>query len=191
MALDALLTDGSARLLSNSKVVTLDGKPAEIFAGETVPVVTSSLQSPGGAGGGVFQTVQIEKIDVGVKLDITPRIAGDGFITTPGGAGDLAHHRLRRAEQRPPRDLHPAGQDLVRVRDGQKIYLGGLLSDEKRRTVSRVPILGRIPLLGYLFRHYRDDDSSSTSSSRSPPGSWATKAPDLPAAPPAPRAQER
>jgi type IV pilus assembly protein PilQ len=156
VAVDALLTNGTARLLSNSKVVTVDGKSAEIFAGETVPVVISSLQSPGG-GGGVLQTVQVEKIDVGVKLAITPRLSGDGFITTlvepeisrilrfVGPNSDLPETSTRRAKT------------LVRVRDGQKIYLGGLLSEETRRTMKSVPILGRIPILGYLFRHYRDD----------------------------------
>jgi type IV pilus assembly protein PilQ len=154
--LDALITDGNARLLSDLRVVTQDNVPAEIFAGETVPVIITSLQSPGGAGG-VLQTVQLEKIDVGVKLNITPRISEDGFITTLvepevsrivafiGPNDDLPETSTRRA------------QTLVRVRDGERIYLGGLLSEEKRRTVKKVPLLGSIPLLGYLFRHYRDE----------------------------------
>jgi general secretion pathway protein D len=50
-------------------------------------------------------------------------------------------------------------KSIVRVRDGEKIYLGGLLDEQKKRTVKKVPLLGDIPLLGYLFRHYRDDVS--------------------------------
>jgi type II secretory pathway component GspD/PulD (secretin) len=46
---------------------------------------------------------------------------------------------------------------MVRVRDGQTIYLGGLLSEEKRETVKKVPLLGDIPLLGMLFRHTRNE----------------------------------
>lgn len=155
--LDALITEGSARMLSNSKVVTVDGAPAEIFAGETVPVVITSLQSPGAAGG-VFQTVQLEKIDVGVRLNITPRVGGDGLITTlvepevsrivafVGPDDDLPQTSTRRA------------RTLVRVKDGQKIYLGGLLSEETRKTVKKVPLLGSIPLLGYLFQHHRNEE---------------------------------
>jgi len=151
LAVDALITDGSAKLLANSKVVTLDGEPAEIFAGETIPVVISSLQSSAAAG--VFQTVQLEKIDVGVRLNITPRVSEDGYITTLvepevsrilrylGPDGDLPQTSTRRA------------QTLVRVRDGQTIYLGGLLSDEKRETVKRLPLLGQIPFIGRLFSH--------------------------------------
>jgi len=155
VAIEALLTDGSARLLSNANVVTLAGRPAEIFAGETVPVVITSLQNPGSSG--VLQTVQIEKIDVGVKLSILPRVSGDGYITTlvepeisriirfVGPDSDLPQTSTRRAST------------LVRVRDGEKIFLGGLLSDEKRSTVKKVPLLGQIPLLGHLFSHRRDE----------------------------------
>jgi type II secretory pathway component GspD/PulD (secretin) len=156
VTLDALIAEGSARMLSNSKVVTVDGQAAEIFAGETVPVIITSLQTPGGAGG-VFQTVQLEKIDVGVRLNITPRVGGDGLITTlvepevsrivafVGPDDDLPQTSTRRA------------RTLVRVKDGQKIYLGGLLSEETRKTVKRVPLLGHIPLLGYFFQYHRDE----------------------------------
>lgn len=156
ISIDALITDGHARLLSNSTLVTLDNEPAEIFAGETVPVVITSLQSPGQAGG-TFQTVQLEKIDVGVKLGITPRISGDGLITVlvqpevsrivafVGPDDDLPQTSTRRA------------RTLVRVRDGETIYIGGLLTEETRRSVKKVPILGQIPILGYLFQHNRED----------------------------------
>ncbi|MFO7653327.1 MAG: hypothetical protein R6X25_05825 [Candidatus Krumholzibacteriia bacterium] len=156
VAIDALIREGNARQLANSKVVTLDGEPAAIFAGETVPVVITSLQSPSAAGG-VFQTVQLEKIDVGVRLNITPRISDDGLITTlvepevsriiafVGPDDDLPQTSTRRA------------RTLVRVRDGEKIFLGGLLSEESRTNIKKVPLLGHIPLLGLLFQHRRHE----------------------------------
>ena len=156
LQLDALLSEGNARLVSDLKIVTLDNTPAEIFAGETVPVIITSLQAPGGAGG-TLQTVQLEKIDVGVKLHITPRISEDGFISAlvepevsrivafVGPNDDLPQTSTRRA------------RTLVRVRDGERIYIGGLLSEEKRRSVKKVPLLGQIPLLGLLFQHHRDE----------------------------------
>jgi type II secretory pathway component GspD/PulD (secretin) len=156
VAIDALITDGKARLLSNTKIVTLDNRPAEIFAGESVPVIITSLQNPGSAGG-LLQTVQLEKIDVGVKLRTIARISDDGMITIlaepevsriigfVGPSSELPETSTRRA------------RTIVRVHDGEKIYLGGLLSDEKRTTVKKVPLLGSIPLIGHLFRHYRVD----------------------------------
>ncbi len=154
VTLDALVSDGTAKLLANSKISTMDNQPAEIFIGQTVPVVITSLQSQG-VQGGAFQSVQLEKIDVGVKLNITPRISEDGFITSfvspevstivafVGPNDDLPQTSTRRATS------------VVRVRDGQKFYLGGLLNEESKETVKKVPLLGDIPVLGYLFRHYR------------------------------------
>ena len=133
------------------------GSWSEIFAGETVPVVITSLQGTGAGGAGALQTVQLEKIDVGVKLDITPRVTGEGFVTVlvepevsrivafVGPDDDLPQTSTRRA------------RTLVRVRDGEKIYLGGLLTEEERLTEKKVPLLGDIPLLGYLFRHHREE----------------------------------
>ena len=156
IAIEALLTNGQGKLLANSKVVTLDGEPAEIFAGQTVPVVITSLQAPSG-GAGALQTVQLEKIDVGVRLNITPRVGEDNLITTlvkpevssivgfVGPDNDLPQTSTRRAST------------LVRVHDGEKIYMGGLLSEEKHKTVKRVPLLGSLPLIGALFQHTRDD----------------------------------
>jgi type II secretory pathway component GspD/PulD (secretin) len=83
---------------------------AEIFAGETVPVVITSLQSRGAAGG-TLQSVQLEKIDVG-KLVITPRLTEDGMITVlvqpevsrilkfVGPDADLPQTSTRRAQTR-------------------------------------------------------------------------------------------
>jgi type IV pilus assembly protein PilQ len=152
IALDALITEGNAKLLANSKITTMDNQPAEIFIGQTVPVVITSLSSSG-VQGGAFQTVQLEK--VGVKLNITPRISSDGYITSlvnpevstiiafVGPDDDLPQTSTRRATS------------VVRVADGQKFYLGGLLNEEEKRTVKKVPLLGDIPILGYFFRHYR------------------------------------
>ena len=156
LAIDALITDEHARLLSNVKIATLDGSAAEIFAGETVPVVITSLQSPGAAGG-TMQSIQLEKIDVGVKLNITPRVTDDGFITAlvepevsrilkfVGPDEDLPQTSTRRASA------------SVRVHDGETIYLGGLLSEEKRETAKKVPLFGDLPLLGGLFRYSKDE----------------------------------
>jgi len=160
VALDMLITDGSARLLANSKITTMNNQPAEIFIGQTVPVVITSLSSAG-VQGGAFQTVQLEKVEVGVKLNIVPRISDDGYITTQvspevstiiafvGPDNDLPETSTRRATS------------VVRVLDGQKFYLGGLLQEESKETVKKVPLLGDIPLLGYLFRHYRIETSQT------------------------------
>ncbi len=151
LAIDALLTDGDAKLLANVKVVTVDGVPAEIFAGETVPVMISSLQSSAAAG--AFQTLALEKIDVGVRLNITPRVTDTGHITTLVQPEISRILRFVGPDEDLPQTSTRRAKSLVRVRDGQKIFLGGLLSEEERSTVKKVPLLGQIPLLGRLFSH--------------------------------------
>ncbi len=151
VAIDALLTDGNAKMLANAKIVTLDGVPAEIFAGETVPVLISSLQSSAAAG--AFQTVALDKIDVGVRLNITPRATDSGHITALVEPEISRILRFVGPDEDLPQTSTRRAKSLVRVRDGQKIFLGGLLSEEERSTVKKVPLLGQIPILGRLFSH--------------------------------------
>jgi type II secretory pathway component GspD/PulD (secretin) len=155
VAIDLLITEGNARLLADSKITTMDNQPAEIFIGETVPVVISTVES--GQSAGTFSSTSLEYIETGVKLNIIPRISSEGFITTVvspevsnivafvGANNDLPATSTRRATS------------VVRVRDGQKFYLGGLLNESEIETVKKVPILGDIPLIRYLFRHYRTE----------------------------------
>ena len=155
VTLDALITDGTARLLANSKIATMDNQPAEIFIGQTIPVVITSLQS-GGVQGGAFQSVQLEKIDVGVKLNITPRISADGFITSYVSPEVSTIVAFVGPRQRSAADLDPPGRPRwCGCGTARSSILGGLLNEETKETVKKVPLLGDIPVLGYLFRHYR------------------------------------
>jgi type II secretory pathway component GspD/PulD (secretin) len=151
VAIDALLTDGDAKMLANAKIVTVDGVPAEIFAGETIPVLISSLQSSASAG--MFQTVALDKIDVGVRLNITARSTGSGYITALVEPEISRILRFVGPDEDLPQTSTRRAKTLVRVRDGQKIFLGGLLSEEERKTVKKVPLLGQIPFIGKLFSH--------------------------------------
>lgn len=160
LAIDALITKGHARLLANTRLVTMDGVPAEIFAGETVPVIITSLQSAAG-GTGVMQSVQLEKIHVGVKLRIVPRISGGGTITTRVEPEVSRIVGYRGPDSDLPETSTRQARTIVRVKDGQKIYLGGLLSEEKRITEKRVPILGSIPVIGRFLRHHLEDTAQT------------------------------
>ncbi len=149
MAIDFLITTGRGKLLANSSVTTVENTAADIFVGQTIRVVTSILVSSGGIG---TNQIQIETIEVGAKLEVTPRIAKDGTITTlisPEVSNILAID----ADSGLPTTSTRRAKSLVRVPSGQKIILGGLVREEERQTVQKVPILGDIPLLGYLFKH--------------------------------------
>lgn len=150
LALDMLIRDGNARVLANPKIATLNGKTASMLVGQRIPFQVSGTTF---AGGGAAQTQQIQREEVGIKLSITPLINADGYITTVirpevssvtgfrGQNADLPVVATRQAET------------TVRLKDGSSVIIGGLLSEDKSTTVTKVPILGDIPGLGMLFRH--------------------------------------
>jgi type IV pilus secretin PilQ/predicted competence protein len=150
VALDFLINNGNARVLANPKIATLNGHEANILVGERIPYTISSTVFAGGA---AAPTQTIEKEEVGIKLRITPIINVDGYITTEitpevstvlgftGANRDLPIVSTRQAKT------------TVRLKDGNTVIIGGLLSEEKTHDVSKFPILGDIPVLGYLFQH--------------------------------------
>ena len=148
--LDLLVREGSARVLAQPKLVTLNGKPASMLAGQRIPYLTSQTVFAGGAAAPT-ETVQME--EVGIKLSITPLINADGYITVQvrpevstvvgfrGDNNDLPVVATRQAET------------TVRLKDGASVIIGGLLSEELTKSTSKVPLLGDVPGLGWLFRH--------------------------------------
>ncbi len=149
--LSALRGDATTNIISTPSIVTLDNEEAEIKVGQEVPFVTGSFTSTGAAAGSVnpFQTIQRE--EVGVSLKITPQInEGSGVKLTieqetssissgASGAVDLVTNT---------RTITTS----VFVEDQDILVLGGLIDDQLSEREQRVPFLGRIPGLGWLFR---------------------------------------
>ncbi len=146
----ALKSNGSTNILSTPSLVTLDNEEAEIVVGEEVPFVTGSFTSTGTGSGSVsnpFQTISRE--NVGITLKVKPQInEGDAIkldieqtIDSLGAKGDAV-------------DLVTNTRSIktsLIVDDRQVVVLGGLIQDNVRQTVQKVPLLGDIPLLGWLF----------------------------------------
>jgi general secretion pathway protein D len=149
--LQALKSDGSTNILSTPSLVTLDNEEAEIVVGQEVPFVTGSFTSTGTGSGSVsnpFQTISRE--NVGITLKIKPQInEGDAVkldieqtidsLSTAAGAVDLITNT---------RSIKTS----IIVDDRQVVVLGGLIRDDVQESVQKVPLLGDIPLLGWLFR---------------------------------------
>ena len=152
--LEALESDGTSNIIGTPVLVTLDNEEAEIKVGQQVPFVTGSYTN-GNTGGtstntvNPFQTIQREQ--VGLSLKLTPQI----------NEGDAV--RLKIAQEISSLLPSSAAVDLITsnrsinttviVQDGATLVLGGLIQDQVSEKQQRVPILGRIPLLGALFRH--------------------------------------
>lgn len=145
--LQALVTEAKARILSAPRIATLDGNKATINIGERVPIFTVTTQA-----GVTTTTTSFEQ--VGVSLEVTPRVNTPELMTValkptvsrvleivsgPGGA-------------QAPRIGNRTAETTLTVRNGQTIVMGGLISQEERKTTLKVPLLGDIPVLGELFR---------------------------------------
>jgi len=151
LALDLLIREGNARVLAQPKIATLNGREATMLIGSRIPFVISSTIF---AGGGAAPAQRIEKEEVGIKLSITPLINADGYITTTIKPEVSTVIGFRGENSDIPVIATREASTTVRLRDGNSVIIGGLLSEEKQQTVSKVPVLGSIPVIGYLFQHH-------------------------------------
>jgi hypothetical protein len=150
--LKAMIDQRNGRVLAAPRVATLDGNPATILLGDQFPVV-SSTSTPAG----VVQSVTF--VDTGVKLEVTPRINGDGLMTVhlKPSVSSVVEIITTTAGTRAPRLATRSVDTTLTLQDGQTIVIGGLISQEERRQTIKVPLLGDIPILGELFRFTSTD----------------------------------
>jgi general secretion pathway protein D len=153
--LRAIRSDGNTNIISTPQAITMDNQEAELKVAREVPFLTGSYSSTGtgGTSGAVnpFQTIQRE--EVGTILKVTPQLNGSNTVilkielessdldqsASAVGAVDLITNKRTISTN-------------VMVEDGGIVVLGGLISDVDRRGESRVPFLGRIPIIGLAFK---------------------------------------
>jgi hypothetical protein len=151
-ALDALVTDKKARVISAPRVAVIDGNEARVDLGEEVPIPSID------ASGRLTFTFK----PIGVILHIVPKINRDGLITTKVEPEVSSVIEFLTTSSGPvPRVATRKASTTVTVRSGESIVIGGLISTQERRTVIKVPLLGDIPILGALFRTTTTDRESS------------------------------
>ncbi len=151
-AIDLMIQDGNARVLANPKLATLNGHPADMLVGQRIPFTVTGVVTTG-AGGGATNAQLIEREEVGIKLRITPLINADGYITTDIHPEVSTVVGFRGANSDLPVVATRQASTTVRLKDGNTVIIGGLLSEQKTTTVTKVPLLGDIPGIGPLFQH--------------------------------------
>ena len=148
----ALQGDGSTNVLSTPSLLTLDNQEAEIVVGQNVPFVTGSYSSVSNTNtvSNPFQTIQRQNVGIDlkvkpqinegntIKLDVEQKV--DSLAASSAGAADLITNT---------RSI----KTTVLVDDGEVVVLGGLIKDDLKESVQKVPGLGDLPLLGGLFRY--------------------------------------
>ena len=152
----ALESRSLGNILSTPNLLTLDNFQAKIIVGQNVPIVTGSFaQATAAAAGGAtavnpFQT--IDRRDVGLTLRLKPQISEGGAIRMEIYQEVSSVDPTSRSQASDVVLTKRALETKVVVDDGQTIVLGGLIQNNVQETVQAVPLLGRIPILGALFR---------------------------------------
>lgn len=144
--ISAVSSDSNSNILSSPSITVMDNGEASFIVGEEVPVLTGSTASSDNSN--PFQTV--ERKEVGIKLKVVPQInEGDSVqlnieqeVSNVLGASGAVDVRFAK------RQLNTS----VIIQDGQMLVLGGLIDERAMESESKVPFLGDIPVLGYLFK---------------------------------------
>jgi len=146
--INAVQSDTESNVLSTPSITTLDNQQARMLVGQEVPVATGEALSPNFDN--QFRTVQRQ--NVGIMLDVTPQINAGGTIKlfikqeVSSVAGPVSNSSSDLIINK--REF----ETTVLVDDGDILALGGLLDDNERRTIEKIPLLGDLPLLGNLFK---------------------------------------
>ncbi|MEI7253870.1 type II secretion system secretin GspD [Dickeya dadantii] len=151
---NALESNKSNNIIATPSVVTLDNHRAEFNVGQDVPILTGSQTTNND---NIFNTVQ--RRTIGIKFSILPRINQSGTILLNisqeiSSLSDTAQANNNLGAIFNIRTVN----NVVQVQDNETVVIGGLLDDEKKETVNKVPLLGDIPWLGHVFRYTSHND---------------------------------
>jgi general secretion pathway protein D len=152
-ALYAQIQKGNGRIISKPRVAALSGSTAKIITGDALPILTAITLS---GVNGVSQ--QVQYVNVGVTLQIAPRVSADGFVTSHVYA---VVSSVTGFSQGYPTISQRQAETAATVRDGDSFVIGGLTQDENINTKTKVPLLGNIPVLGQAFRTDRTTRSKT------------------------------
>lgn len=149
--------NANTNIISAPHILTSDNEEAEIRIGDNIPIVTSRIDAATG-GTGLSTSVNIERLDIGVTLRVTPQITEGNMIRLDIfqeiTAINLALSLITNASAQ---DTGVAlsnrrVENTVVVGDGDTVVIGGLISDQYDDTIDKVPFLGDIPILGWMFK---------------------------------------
>ena len=144
-----LATESSVNFLSTPHILVRDDQQAAIQVGEDIPTSTGSA-IPGGSDV-IVSAIQYRS--VGIIFTVTPHIAENGMVTLDitEEASEIGPSILVGGTLNPVFTTRKAETSLV-VKGGNTVLIGGIIQEEERNSITKVPFLGDIPLLGYLFK---------------------------------------
>lgn len=151
----ALFSDADTKIMQNPKIRATDNEKATLTIADKIPIATGSFGTPLGVGtavGSVGVNTQFTYTDVGVKLEITPRVHPDGQITlkTSMEVSNVSSSSTIGGITQPVISTRKV-EHTIRLMDGETNLLGGILEIQDNTSTSGTPFLGQIPILKYLF----------------------------------------
>jgi general secretion pathway protein D len=142
----AQVTAGNAKIIAKPRILAQSGQQASILTGDAIPIVTNVVV----AGAGAVSSQQVNYVNVGVNLQIQPRVSSDGYVTSH------IYSEVSSVTQYVngiPQISQRTANTTATVRDGESFVIGGLLQDNEIRNLSKLPLIGDLPLIGLLFQH--------------------------------------
>src|SRR5207248_640075 len=162
---NAILSDTNTRIIQNPEVRSVDGQTAKLRIGDRIPIATGSFQAGvgvGSTGGAGFVNplvnTQFTYLDVGVNIDLTPRVHPNRDVSlklkveVSSHTGDQAIGGISQ-----PIISQRVIEHDIRLKEGEVSILGGLVQRTDSKTLEGWPGLAKLPLLGYLFSHNKTD----------------------------------
>lgn len=162
---NAVLTDTNTRIIQNPEIRSLDGQTAKLRIGDRIPIATGSFSSgiggvAGGVAGGISPLVntQFTYLDVGVNIDLTPRVHPNRDVSlklkveVSSHTGDQSIGGITQ-----PIISQRVIEDDIRLKEGEVNIVGGLVQRTESKTIEGWPGLAKLPLLRYLFSHDKTD----------------------------------
>lgn len=149
--LHAVQTDADVNVLSTPNILTTDNQKAEIMVGQNVPFKTAQTQNALTGGSAVLNSY--ERKDVGIKLSLTPQITSDDNVRLEVNQeiSDVIETSI--ANDAGPITSKRSASTTVVVKDRETMVIGGLIRDNVTSSTMKVPFLGDIPILGWLFKY--------------------------------------
>ncbi len=152
-AIYAQIQKGEGRIVSRPRIAAQSGSTAKIITGDALPILTSITLS---GVNGVSQ--QVQYVNVGVTLQIAPRVSADGFVTSQiyGVVSSVTGF-----SQGYPTISQREAETSASVRDGETFVIGGLTQENNLTSKSKIPLLGDLPLVGNAFKVERTTRSKT------------------------------
>ncbi len=141
--LNLMVSNGKAKLLASPQVAMVSGKPARIFIGDEVRYISETVLGPGQS------SQKTEVVPVGILLDAVGVVGSDDEITL------YLHPEVSTVTKyigNIPQIARRYTDSTIRVKNGGTVVIGGLIRDEDRVTMSQIPLLGDLPVVGRLFK---------------------------------------